>query len=341
MKPLRVLALVPEGNVPPEKIDQLTDRELIDVKMEFDVIGTLKDLGHEILTLDVTGNLSLIREKILEWKPHIAFNMMEDFHGIPVYDQHLVSFLELMQTPYTGCTPRGLMLARDKILSKKLLTFHRIRVPHFMVFPKGKKVRRLKKLEFPILVKSTTEEASTGISQASVVKSDEQLVERVQFVHESIGTDALAEEYIEGRELYVSVMGNSRLETFPVWELVFQNLPEGAHAIATQRVKSSLATRRKYGVDCREAQDLPAGAQEKIRALCKRMYRILGMSGYGRIDLRLREDGEIFILEANPNPDLSADEEFGLSAVAAGYSYEELIDRILGLGLSYKAEWKG
>ncbi len=341
MKPQRVLALVPEGNVPPERIHDLSDRELIDVKMEYDVIGTLKDLGHETLTLDVTGNLSLIREKILEWKPHIAFNMMEDFHGIPVYDQNLVSFLELMQTPYTGCNPRGLMLARDKILSKKLLTFHRIRVPHFTVFAKGKKVRRPKKLEFPILVKSTTEEASTGISQASVVKTDEQLAERVQFVHDSVGTDALAEEYIEGRELYVSVLGNNRLEAFPVWELIFQSLPEGAHAIATQRVKSSLKTRRKYGVDCREAKDLPAGSADKIRELCKRIYRMLGMSGYGRIDLRLREDGEVFVLEANPNPDLSSDEEFALSAAAAGYSYEELIDRVLALGLSYKAEWKG
>lgn len=340
MKKLRVLALVPEGNIPPERMDSLSDREMVDVKMEFDVISTLRDLGHEIRTVDVTSNLSLIRDQILEWEPHIAFNMLEDFHGISVYDQHLVSYLELMRTPYTGCNPRGIMLARDKVLSKKLLTFHRIRVPHFAVYERGRKVRRPKKLAFPLLVKSATEESSTGISQASVVKTDADLQERVRFIHDHVGTDALVEQYIEGRELYVSVLGNRRLETLPIWELSFSKLPEGAHAIATARVKFNLATQRRYGVDSRLASGLHETAEEKIRNLGKKIYRILGMSGYGRIDLRLREDDEVFVLEANPNPDLSSDEELGMSAEAAGYSYEELITKILSLGLSYKAQWK-
>ena len=341
MKKLRVLALIPEGNVPPERMDGLSDRALMDVKMEFDVISTLRDLGHEIRTVDVTSNLSLIRDQILEWEPHIAFNMLEDFHGISVYDQHVVSYLELMRTPYTGCNPRGFMLARDKVLSKKLLTFHRIRVPHFEFFQIGRKIRRPKRLAFPLLVKSATEESSTGISQASVVKSDEDLEDRVRFIHEHVGTDALAEQYIVGRELYVSVLGNRRLETLPIWELSFSNLPEGAHAIATERVKFNLATQRRYGVDSRLATDLGEEADAKIRALCKRIYRILSMSGYGRIDLRLTEGGEAYVLEANPNPDLSSDEELGMSASAAGYSYEELISKVLALGLAYKAEWKG
>ncbi|HXI02402.1 MAG TPA: hypothetical protein VNI57_04425 [Candidatus Saccharimonadales bacterium] len=341
MRRLRVLALVPEGNVPPESVEGLSDRELIDVKMEFDVISTLRDLSHEVRTVDVTSNLGLIRKEILGWKPHIAFNMLEDFHGISVYDQHLVSFLELMRIPYTGCNPRGIMLARDKVLSKKLLTFHRIRVPHFSLFPRGKAIHRPKRLEFPLLVKSSTEESSTGISQASVVKHDDQLEERVRFIHESIGTDAIAEQYIEGRELYVAILGNRRLETMPVWELVFQSLPEGAHPIATAKVKFDVETQRKYGVDSRAAKDLPDGVADKVAGISKRIFRILGMSGYGRIDLRLREDGAVFVLEANPNPDISSDEEFGLSAVAKGYSYEELISRILNLGLRYQAEWKG
>jgi D-alanine-D-alanine ligase len=340
MRNLRVLALVPEGNVPPEAVDDLTDRELVDIKMEFDVISTLRGLGHEVRSVDVTSNLSQIRSAILEWNPHIAFNMLEDFHGISVYDQHLVSFLELMRTPYTGCNPRGIMLARDKVLCKKLLTFHKIRVPRFEVFARGKAVRRPRRLEFPLLVKSSTEESSTGISQASVVKSDGQFEERVRFIHEKVETDAIAEEYINGRELYVGVLGNRRLETFPIWELVFQSLPDGTHPIATERVKFNLEIQRKYGVDSRAATGLPDGFEDRASRLCKRIYRILGMSGYGRIDLRLREDGQIFVLEANPNPDISADEEFSMSAEAAGHSYEELIGRIVSLGLSYPAEWK-
>jgi D-alanine-D-alanine ligase len=340
MRRLRVLAIVPEGNVPPESIDHLSDKALVEVKMEFDVIGALRELGHDVKVIDVTSNLGLIRQAILEWKPHIAFNMLEDFHGVSVYDHHLVSYLELMRTPYTGCNPRGLMLARDKALAKKILTYHRIKVPRFAVFPVGKVTRRPRSLEFPLLVKSSIEESSTGISQASIVKNDEQLQERVLFVHEKVNTEAIAEEYIEGRELYVSVIGNQRLQTFPIWELVFNNLPEGAPRIATAKVKFNLEYQRKYGIESRAAKGLPPGAEESILRLCKRIYRTLYMSGYARFDFRLSEDGQAYVLEANPNPDISYDEEYALSAKAAGVPYRDLIRKILNLGLSYRAEWK-
>jgi len=150
-----------------------------------------------------------------------------------------VSYLELLQVPYTGCNPRGLFLARDKALSKKLLHYHRIRVPDFAVMKRGRRIQRPKRLDFPLIVKSLTQEASIGIAQASVVEDDAKLVERVQFVHESIGTDAIVEQFIAGRELYCGVIGNERLRVLPVWELTFDNLPEGRHAIATERVKWS------------------------------------------------------------------------------------------------------
>jgi len=340
MRRLRVLAIVPEGNVPPESTDHLSDKKLVEVKMEFDVIGALRKLGHDVKVIDVTSNLGLIREAILEWNPHIAFNMLEDFHGVSVYDHHLVSYLELMRTPYTGCNPRGLMLARDKALAKKVLMYHRVKVPRFALFSLNKVVRRPRWLEFPLLVKSSIEESSTGISQASIVRNDEQLQDRVHFVHEKINTDAIAEEYIEGRELYVSVIGNQRLQTFPIWELVFDNLPEGAPRIATAKVKFNLEYQRKYGISSRAARNLPPGAEDSILKLCKRIYRTLYMSGYARFDFRLSEDGQAYVLEANPNPDISYDEEFALSAKAAGISYDALIQRILSLGVSYRAEWK-
>lgn len=340
MRRLRVLAIVPEGNIPPDSLDDLSDSALVDVKMEFDVIGALRELGHEIHIIDVTSNLGLIRSAILDWKPHLAFNMLEDFHGVSVYDHHLVSYLELMRTPYTGCNPRGLMLSRDKALAKKILTFHRIRVPRFAEFKMGRSVKRPKWLEFPLLVKSSIEESSTGISQASIVKSDDQMRERVKFVHEKIGTDALAEEYIEGRELYVGIMGNQRLQTFPVWELVFKNLPNGTARIATAKVKFNLEYQRKHGISSHAAKSLPAETRDAIVKLCKRAYRALDMSGYARFDLRLSEEGRPYLLEANPNPDISYDEEFALSAKAAGLEYRNLIQKILSYGLSYRAEWK-
>ncbi len=155
------------------------------------------------------------------------FNLLEQFHGETIYDQNVASYLELMRVPYTGCNPRGLMLARGKDLSKKLVHYHRIPVPAFAVFPMRRKVKRPTRLALPLIVKSLSEDGSRGISQASVVDTDEKLAERVAFIHEQIGTAAIAEQYIEGRELYVGVLGNDRLRVLPVWELKFGNMATG------------------------------------------------------------------------------------------------------------------
>jgi len=341
MRKLRVLVLMDETLVPPDSIEGLSDKEIADWKMEFDVVVTLEELGHDVHKLGVGSDLGTIREALAEVKPHIAFNLLEDFHGISIYDQHVVSYLELLRQPYTGCNPRGLMLAHDKALCKKILTYHRIRVPDFAVFPPGRVVRRPARLRFPLMVKSTTEEGSVGIAQASIVKDDDKLKERVAFIHEKVGTAALAEEYIEGRELYVGVIGNRRLETLPIWELTFKGWPDGAHRIATSKVKWDLAYQKERKIKTQRARGLPPGAAERIPRLCRRIYRALGMSGYARIDLRLTAGGDVYVLEANPNPQLSFGEDFAESAEKAGISYEQLIQRIMSLGLRYQAEWKG
>src|SRR5262249_10594560 len=197
---LRIIVLVREGLVPPETIEGLTESEIQPWKTEYDVISTLRKMGHEVLPIGLYDDLGIIRKALEEKKPHLIFNLLEEFHGYAVYDQHVVSFLELMKQPYTGCNPRGLTLAHDKALSKKILTFHRIQVPSFAVFPVGRKVRRPKSLKFPILVKSLSEEGSTCISQASLVNDDEKLAERVSLVHRQTNTPAIAEQYIDGRE---------------------------------------------------------------------------------------------------------------------------------------------
>lgn len=340
MKRLRVLALVREGLIPPDDLHEYDENNPPVWKMEYDVVATLRNLDHEVHPIGVFDDLSPIRQEILEWQPQIAFMMLEEFHGVTQYDQAIVNYLELMRQPYTGCNPRGLLLTHDKPLSKKILAYHRIATPQFLVFPKGHKVRPPKRLRYPVFVKSTTEDASFGISQNSVVTNEAALIDRVQFVHDKVGTDALAEEYIDGRELYVGVLGNSRLQTFPVWEMWFNRMPEGIARIATSHVKWNTKYQKRHGIETGLAKDLSDNQLAKIQRLCKRVYRILNLSGYGRIDLRLREDGEVFVLEANANPNLEYGEDFAESAEAAGYSYEALLQRIVQLGLRYNAAWQ-
>lgn len=340
MRPLRVLVLMHEQLVPPDNIEGLSAKEIAPWKSEYDVSAGLTNLGHTVRPLGLSDDLGVLRVAVEQWKPHIAFNLLEEFHGVATYDQHVVAYLELLRKPYTGCNPRGLMLAHDKALAKKILSYHRIRVPDFGVFPIGKAVKRARRLHFPLLVKSVSEEGSVGISQASLVTNDEKLAERVAFIHDQLGTDAIAEEFIEGRELYVGVMGNQRLTTFPIWEMYFDNMPDDAVRIATAKVKWDHEYQKKYGIMTGAARKLPDGAQEHIERICKRVYRLLSLSGYARMDLRLTPEGQVYLLEANPNPNLEYGEDFAESAEKMGVDYESLLSRILGLGLRYTPPWK-
>jgi D-alanine-D-alanine ligase len=335
---LRVMALMHRHLVPPETIPEGTDITAEPWRTEYDVVSTLTAMGHEVRPLPIHDDLRDIRRASEEWKPHISFNLLEGFDDITIFDQNVVSHLELLKLSYTGCNPRGLLLARDKSLSKKLLAYHRIHVPEFEVFRIGRPIRRPKRLTFPLMVKSLTQEASIGISQASVVESDEKLKERVAFIHESIGTAAIVEQYIEGRELYVGIIGNQALQALPVWELFFKNMPEGAKRIATDRVKWSVKYQKKYGIDSGPALDLPDAKNNEIQHLCKRAYRALELSGYARIDLRLDETGNVWVLEANPNPQIARGEDFAASAEKQGVSYEALLQRIINLGLRWQPE---
>jgi D-alanine-D-alanine ligase len=336
VRKLRVLALMDDTLVPPEDAAQ-HDVTAAPWKTEYDVVTTLREAGHDVHPLGVRGDLGVIRKAIDDLKPRITFNLLEDFHDVPIFDQNVVSYLELLRVPYTGCNPRGLLLARDKALAKKLLTYHRIPVAEFAVFQIGRAVRRPKRLRFPLIVKSLTKEASAGIAQASVVDDDEKLGERVRFIHETIGTDALVEHYLDGREFYVGVIGNQRLEVFPIWELLFTKMPDDAHHIATDQVKWNAAYRERRGIKTAEAK-LPEATALRIQHLCRRVYRTLGLSGYARVDLRLDADGKIYVLEANPNPQLAYGEDFAESAEKAGFSYGALLERIVSLGLRWRPE---
>jgi D-alanine-D-alanine ligase len=339
MRKLRVLVLMHDDLVPPDSIAGLSDEEIADWRTEFDVCSALVDLGHDVTKLGVGDEVGPIRGAIDELQPHVAVNLLVEFHGAASYDQHVASYLELLRTNYTGCNPRGLTLARDKALSKEILTYHRVRVPEFQVFERGRIARAKRRLRFPLFVKSVNEEASLGISQASIVEREEDLAERVAFIHAEVGTAAIAEHFIDGREIYVGVIGNQRLTAFPPRELSIQNLADGEPLIATRRVKWDLRYQREAGVRTGTAELSPEARAELAR-LAKRAYRSLRLSGYARMDFRLDADGTPYLLEANPNADLTYGEDFAESAEAAGISYEELLQRLLKLGIAYRADWK-
>ena len=339
MKKLRILALVHDHLVPPEDTTGIDILEA-EWKMEYDVIETLKEIGHNVRALGVHDELTGIRASVAAFKPHIVLNLMEAFAGIPTFDQNVVSYLELLRAKYTGCNPRGLILARDKALSKKLLAYHRIPVPDFTVVARGRKPRLPKRLHFPLIVKSLFFESSTGISQASVVENDEQLAKRVQFIHDSLGTGAIVEQFIDGRELYVGVLGNERLDVFPVWEMSFAQMPDNRWRIATERVKWSTQYQKRHGI-MTEAATLESSVVDRIQRIAKRTCRALDLNGYARIDIRMDDEGRVYVLEANPNPNLAYGEDFAESAEVNGMSYERLLERIIALGLRWEPERTG
>jgi D-alanine-D-alanine ligase len=338
-KPQRVLVLVHETLVPPEDTRGYTAQEIDEWRTEYDVSTSLRAMGHETRVLGLGDNLAELRSTIMDWKPDIAFNLLEEFQGIVTYDQYVVAFLELMKLPYTGCNPRGMMISRDKVLSKQILAYHRIPTARYALLPRKRRYREPRKLKFPLFVKSATEDASLGISQASIVYDAARLRERVEFIHEQTTSDALVEEYIEGREIYIGVMGNERLTTFPVWELHFGTLPE-VMSIATRKVKWDRKYQQRHGIGTGPARDLPPGLPQRLAALARRIYRALSLSGYARIDLRLKPDGSLYVLEANANPNLALIEDFATSALSAGVGYDTVLQRIMQFGMAYDAAWR-
>jgi D-alanine-D-alanine ligase len=297
-------------------------------------------MGHEVKVLGLGDNLADLRNAITDWRPDIAFNLLEEFQGIVTYDQYVVAFLELMRQPYTGCNPRGMMISRDKALSKQILAYHRIPTARFALLPRNRRYREPSRLKFPLFVKSATEDASLGISQASIVHDATKLRERVEFIHEQTSSDALVEEYVEGREIYVGVLGNDRLTTFPLWELNFGTLPDVMAGIATRKVKWDRKYQKKHGIGTGPARDLPEGVPQRIAQVVRRIYRALCLSGYARIDLRVRPDGSLCVLEANANPNLAQIEDFATSALSASVGYDALLERIMKLGAGYQAAWR-
>jgi len=320
----------------PVKADEdYTDRlKRKDWETEADVKEALSKLRHEHELVGVFDEIDNITHKINTFAPTIIFNLVERFNGNTDLDRDVASFLELKGVPFTGCGATGLTLCKNKGLSKKILSYHRIRVPEFMIIPRKKYVPRPKKLKYPFIVKPLTEEASIGIAQSSFVENDNQFLERVNFIHERLDGDVIAEEYIDGRELYVSVIGNEQLKVFPFREIKYTEVPDDEPKIASYKAKWDEAYRKKWGIRNQFAGQLANGLDKRIEKVCKKIYHLLMIRGYARLDLRLTPDNELYFLEANPNPMLSSEEDFAQSASKAGVTYPDLIQKILNMSKS-------
>jgi D-alanine-D-alanine ligase len=333
-KKLKVLALF--DAIRPTGINEDLTAELKtdDWKTEAGVLAALRDLGHTVEHLALFDDLDLLRQKLQSFGPDLIFNLADQFRNNRAFDQHIVSILAMYGVPFTGCGSTGLTLCKHKGISKKILSYHRIHTPAFVIIARGRRITRPRQLRFPILVKPLKEEASLGISQASFVENDEQFKERVQFIHEKYDNDVIAEEYIDGRELYVSILGNHRLQVYPVRELVFREVPPDEPKIATYKAKWDEDYRKRWGLQNQFAEGLEPALVRHIESVCKRIYHLLTIDGYARLDLRLTAANELYFIEANPNPILAADEDFALSAMKTGLSYPQLIERIVRQGLT-------
>jgi D-alanine-D-alanine ligase len=340
VKNQKILLMVHKSFVPPADVGSMTEAQIDEFRTEYDVLNTLKRLAAEIRVVGVGDQLAGLRETIDEWRPDLVFNLLDEFSGIASYDHYVVAFLELIRQRYTGCNPRGMLLSRDKVLTKRVLATHRVSTPAFRLFPFGQRFREPRRLEFPLFVKSATEDASLGIAQASLVDDMKELRERVAFIHEQVQSDALVEEFIDGREIYVGVLGNARLTALPPWEMDFGSLSRAETRIATRKVKWDRKYQAKHGIRTGKAQNLGDEQIELLSRLAKRTYRALYMSGFARMDFRVRNDGRVFLIEANANPNLSKGEDLADSAKAVGMSYTALIKRIVQLGLGYMPEWR-
>ncbi len=300
---------------------------------EKDVQQALVSLGHEVALLGIYNDITPLFEEIQANKPDIIFNMMEVFNDQTQMEKNMAALLEILGIPFTGASSGNIYLCNNKALSKKIFTFHRIKVSKFHTYYRGKRVGLAAKMKLPAVIKPLCEEASRGISQASIVDNPESFTERIKFIHTNMQMDAIAEEYIEGRELYVGVMGYKQITVLPPREMSFGDLPEGEPRIATYKAKWDDAYREKWGIKSASAAKLPEAWQKNIDDVCRRAYRALDLDSYVRFDIRVTPEGEVYIIEPNANPCIAKIDEMAQAALKADISYEDLIQKILDLGL--------
>src|SRR6201993_1410343 len=294
-----------------------------------EIFQALTKLGHEPSYHLLDGkNQSLL--SLAKCGADLIFNLTESYAGDDTMDKNLAAYLELLHIPYTGSGPQAHYLAQDKAVAKKIFDFHKIKNPDFATSYKGL-TDHSHDIQFPLIVKPVSEDGSIGIDTGSVVDSVKELMERIHYIHEEFDSPALIEEYIEGREIYAAILGNDDPEVLPLIELDLSRLPKGTPRIATQDVKFDHETEAYKVTKSAPVEDLDEEITRKLQDTALAAYRALKLRDYGRIDMRLNKQGEVYVIEANPNPWLASAAEFTMAAKKAGYSYTDMIGKIVEL----------
>lgn len=291
------------------------------------IADALRELGHEPTTLAVDGRPTTLT-RIARSPADLFFNLVESYAGDDTMEMHFAAYLDLVGKKYTGAGPQGSFLAMDKSIAKKIIRYHELYTPYSAVLYKGV-VEHAQDIQFPVIVKPASEDASKGIDALAVVSSVKDLLERIAYVQNEFDSPALIEEYIEGREIYAAVIGNDKVEALPLVELDLSKLPKGMPRIAGYEVKFDVNTEAYKKTKSSPATDLDEATVERIQQTAVTAYRALKLRDYGRIDIRLDKDGKVYVLEANPNPWLDPAAEFAMAAKEGGRSYTDVIREIV------------
>ncbi|HVK77887.1 MAG TPA: hypothetical protein VM734_31490 [Kofleriaceae bacterium] len=310
---------------------EIANADEVEPEMEYQIAQALHDNGHEVLLIGVHDDLHDTSARLADWKPELVFNATEAVFDNAELDYLIPAMLEAQGLRYTGCPPLALLVTRNKAMSKKVLAFHGVQVPGFRSYRVGERPADDVNLRFPVIVKLMQSDGSEGIAQASIVHDVAALGERVAFLHDRFGKPVIAEEYIEGRELYATMVGNGdRVQILPLVELVFDaaaSRPETR--ISTRRAKWDLAYRKRHGIKTVYARRISKAASARLEEVCRTSFRALWLRDYARLDVRLTPDGEIWFIEANANPYLSFGHNSAEAAHKAGMHYEAFIQRIV------------
>ena len=304
---------------------QMTDRE--------EIFEALQKLGHEPSYFELDGRPQSLHG-LAKCDADLIFNLTESFGGDDTKEMNVVAYLDLLEMRFTGAGPHAIILAQDKAIAKKIFGFHGIKTPFFATAYRGR-IEHAHDISFPLIVKPSWEDGSIGIDEGAVVKNIKEMMERVQYIQDEFDSPALIEEYIEGREIYAGVLGNyERAQVLPLVELDLSRLPEGTPKIASYNVKFEKNSEAYKLTKSDIAENLDEDTVKKLSDTALAAYRALKLRDYGRIDMRLAPNGDVYVIEANPNPWLASRQEFVMAAKAAGLSYTEMIGSIIDLAMS-------
>src|SRR5438552_10141680 len=307
-------------------------RTLDKKEVEEEVGDALTKLGHEPVMYEVDGTMKSLLG-LARVDCDVVFNLCESYNGDDTADFKIAGFLELIGKRYTGSGRHGLMLAQDKAIAKKIFAFHGIHTPTFAKSFRGR-LDFSHDLQFPVIVKPAREDGSIGIEFSAVVNSIRELMERMDWLHANFDSPVLIEEYIDGREMYVGILGNDKPEALPVVELDLSKLPDGTPRIAAAEVKWGKGTKAYRDTKSAIATDLTEETMATLQQTALAAYQALELRDYARIDMRLRPDGRVAVIEANPNPWLASKAEFAMAARKAGRNYTNLIEELVDLAMA-------